>query len=314
MRIAVAGGGTLATRLAEAVLLSGHELVCVVQDGRRLRGMMQIFGPLVAGLFFAKREVAGLAFRRRIPLVFIDKMTEEELLPLRLLAPDLLLVGGFSIILKRPLLDLPRIGCVNCHSSLLPKHRGPNPFTAVILANEKETGITFHIMTEGIDTGDILRQYAIPLTDTDNAGTLLRRTSELAAEKVPELLQYIETHGLRGESQDAALACYDKKLSGEQLYLDWNDSAEGLARKIRACFPFTLARFRHRGMTVFVLRAAYETTPADAEPGTIVASLPKIKVATGDGLLILDSGYTLRPIPWLWPRFLRRPRIGERLQ
>jgi len=169
------------------------------------------------------------------------------------------------------------------------KHRGPNPFTAVILADEKETGVSFHAMTEGIDTGDVLAQHAIPITGADNAGTLLRRTSELAAENLSKLLDNIELHGLNGAPQDPALATYDKKLKGDALYLDWNQPAEVLARKVRACFPFNLALFRHRGMTVYTVRASHESTVADAPPGTIVATLPRIKVATGNGLLILET-------------------------
>jgi len=120
MRIAVAGGGYLATKLARSRSRSKHELVCVVQDARRIRASCNPLLRWWQDSSLPKREVAGLAFRRRIPIVYIDKMTEQELLPLGLLCPDLLLVGGFSIILKRPLLELPRIGCVNCHSSLLP--------------------------------------------------------------------------------------------------------------------------------------------------------------------------------------------------
>ncbi|MFA6243771.1 MAG: methionyl-tRNA formyltransferase [Candidatus Hydrogenedentales bacterium] len=313
MRIAVAGGGYLATMLVKAVMNSNHELVALVQDARRYRGIKRYLAPILGAVFFPTREVSGMALRNRIPLIYIDKMTDAELEPLRRIKPDLLLVGGFAIILKKLLLDLPSIGCVNCHSSLLPKHRGPNPFTAVILAGERETGVTFHVVAEGIDTGDILKQYVIPITDMDTAGSIHRRASDLAGEKVPELLAYIEEHGLKGEVQDGSAASYDKRLKPAELYIDWTLSAEEIERKVRACFPFTSARLRHQGRTVYLSRVQLSRKHIEAQPGEVIENMPRLKVATGSGVITVEIAYTLRPVPWFWPRLSRRPRIGERL-
>lgn len=313
MRIAVAGGGYLASMLVNAVLNSEHELVAVIQDARRYRGLKRYVSIILGAAFYPQREVAGRALRRRVPLVYIDKMTAEELAPLRTIRPDLILVGGFAIILKKPMIELPAIGCVNCHSSLLPKHRGPNPFTAVLLANEKETGVTYHVVAESIDTGDILKQYAFPIEDTDTAGSIHRRASDLAAEKLPELLAHIEQHGLRGYPQDAALATYDKRLKPGELYLDWTQPAEEVERKVRACFPFTLARTKYQGRTVYVSRVRLSRKHIEAQPGEVIENMPHLRIATGQGVITIEMAYTLRPVPWFWPRLLRRPALGERI-
>jgi methionyl-tRNA formyltransferase len=125
MRIAVAGYGLLGAGLTRALLDSNHEIVAIVQNGRKTRGIERAVAVAVSHVFATEGSMLGLARPERLPVVWLNRMDENELAPLRALAPDLLLVGGFGIILKRPILDLPKIGCVNAHSSLLPKHRAP---------------------------------------------------------------------------------------------------------------------------------------------------------------------------------------------
>jgi methionyl-tRNA formyltransferase len=315
MRIAMTGSGIMATLITRAILESGHELVAVIDNGRTVKGHKRWLSPLMASIFTPNAQVNAIARKRGIPIVYIDKMTEEELAPLAAVKPDLIVVGGFSIILKKPILDLPRIGCINCHSSLLPKHRGPNPFQAVILANEAETGMTFHAIDEGIDTGPILAQYRIPIASSDTAGSLVQRTSKLAAEKLPEVLALIEREGIKGAVQTPEDACYDNKLTDEELFMRWDKPADELERMVRACFPFTMARFRYRGTTVLVSRAkAYEHETGKA-PGTITAVRPFVRVATGKGTLAVMVGYTTKkPLPWLWPGIFWRPPVGDRVE
>ena len=314
MRIVLAGSGYMATRFARAIRESGHELCAVIQDGRKTRGIRRWLVPAVASIVSGERSVSGIAKRKGLPILFIDKMNDAELAPLKSLEPDLILVGGFSIILKAPIIRVPRIGCLNCHSSLLPAHRGPNPFRACILANDAETGVTFHIIDEGIDTGAIVEQCRLTIRDADTAGSLVRRCSDLASEVLIDLLDRIEAEGLQGEVQDESASFYDKKLTDDELFLDWNQPAADLERKVRGCFPFSLARFRYRGRKVIVTRAKAEPGGDEAEPGTILATRPYLKVATGDGVFVLIVGYTTRPIPWVWPRVWRRPDVGERLE
>ena len=314
MRIALAGGGHLALCLLRALLGSSHEVVALVQDGRQTRGVKRLLAPAVAGIAGPHRSVKGLARAHKVPLIYIDKMNDRELAPLRKLDPDLLLVAGFGIILKESIISLPGIGCVNTHSSLLPRHRGPNPFTAVLLANETETGVTFHVVDEKIDTGDILDQFPFPIDPGDTAGLIHNRAAELAGEHVVALMDRIEAEGIHGTPQDPALATYEKKLKKEDYYIDWNQPAVDVERFVRAHFPFALARFLYAGRDVFVSKASADSVPVEAAPGTVVAAKPNVSIATAEGTFTPDSAFSMRPFPWRWPRPLTRIQPGDKVE
>jgi methionyl-tRNA formyltransferase len=318
MRIAVAGTGNLGLSVMQGVEDAGHDLIALVQDGRKMppgfrRGLML----WVTGTFAAQATVTGYAKRLGIPILFIDKMNETDLEPLRKLDIDLLLVAGFAIILKKPLIELPKIGTVNCHPSLLPLHRGPNPFAAVILAKRTETGVSFHVMEESIDSGDILLQERVELKGIESAGAIYRKTSEMAREMVPPLLEHIETNGLIGTPQDNTLASYEGKLEGEKIVIDWNQPAEEIHRLCMACLPFALPRFRDGGRVIYISRTSFDPERVDEAPGTIIAVRPQTtfttrsgkemktrahaRIATGQGTLTVHTAFALKPIPGPWP-------------
>ncbi|MBN2308358.1 MAG: methionyl-tRNA formyltransferase [Candidatus Hydrogenedentes bacterium] len=316
MRIALAGGGYLAASLANAVLESSHEIVAIVQDGRRSQGARRWILPWVSAVVQPRGDVRGIAKRKRIPLLYIDKMGEEELAPLRALEPDLILVGGFGVILKRPILDLPRIGCVNVHSSLLPKHRGANPFAAVIMAGESETGVTFHVMDEGIDTGDILEQYTLTVKPHYYAVDIHRKASDLAGDEVASVLDRIQAEGLNGVPQDSAQASYDQKPTADDALVDWTQPAEEIERRVRAFFPENVARFPYGNRLIYIHRARVEpdaADAADAAPGTVLQIRPRARIATGRGAIALTTAYCLEPFPWVWPGAFTRLKPGAQL-
>jgi methionyl-tRNA formyltransferase len=314
MRIALAGGGHLALCLLRALLGSSHEMVALVQDGRHTRGLKRLLDPVTATIAGPHRSVKGLARAHKLPFIYIDKMNDRELAPLRKLEPDILLVGGFAIILKKPIITLPTIGCVNTHSSLLPKHRGPNPFTAVLLANETETGVTFHVVDEKIDTGDILAQFPFPIEPADTAGMIHNRAAELAGEHVVDLMDRIAAEGVHGSPQDPALATYEKKLKKKELYIDWNQPAVDVERFVRANFPFVLARFRYADKNVYVSKAAADPAPVDAAPGSVVAVRPAVRIATGKGTFTPYQAFSMKPFPWRWPRPLTKIQPGDKVE
>ena len=312
MRIAIVGEGHLAMGLMGPLLGSGHEVVALVQNGRASKGLRRSFlraAGRIAGPFAG---ITGLALRRGIHVVWIDRMTEDELAPLRAQAPDVLLVGGFSIILKKPILELPRIGCVNVHSSLLPKHRGPNPFSAVILAGEEESGVTFHQIDEGIDTGPILEQFRFPIGPQDTALDVYHRACELGSRNVVEAMDRIEREGVHGQPQQGE-ATYDPKLRADDRYIDWTQSARAIERKVRALQPFFIARFHHGHRTVTTTRVHSDDTKASAAPGTVLSERLPVRVATGDGIVTILAAYASAPIPWIWPAPWNRLRSGDRL-
>lgn len=313
MRIAIAASGRLGTTVLRPLLDSTHDVVAVIQDGRQTRGAKRWITRLLSRFLGGRENMLKLAARHRIPIFYIDKMSEAELDPLRKLNVDILLVSGFAIILKKPILELPRIGCVNMHSSLLPRHRGPNPFSAVIVQGETESGVTFHVMEEGIDTGDILDQTPFDLGPRDEMMAVYRKACVIAGERVVPLMDRIAREGLIGRPQDPALATYDRKLTDADAWLDWTRPAEELDRMVRGFSPATMPRFAFRKDTVYVARSKIVENTTGAAPGTVVRARRPVRIATGDGLLELQVAFCKRPFPWIWPTRLNRPVDGERL-
>jgi methionyl-tRNA formyltransferase len=238
-------------------------------------------------------------------------MDEHELAPIRVAEPDLLITCGFSIILKRSLLDLPCIGCVNVHSSLLPKHRGPNPFCQVILQEEERSGVTFHVTEETIDSGDILDQRSYALGPDDTAIAAYLKACALVARRVVPVVDAIAENGLQGLPQDPALAQYDRKLRGDDVRIDWTQPAKDINRAVRAHTIGLYARFLHTQNLIRVAISSYDDTPTDKPPGTVIQTQPHTTVATGKGTLTLLAAYTASPITWPWPAPWTRIKIGD---
>jgi len=314
MRIAVAGGGRFGAGVFRALLESQHDVVALLQNGRKTKGYKRRIVPLLDAALARSASPAGMAARAGVRIVYIDKMTDSELAPLAALEPDLLVVSGFSIILKKPLLDLPRVGCINCHSSLLPKHRGPNPFSAVILAAAEESGVTYHIMTEGIDDGDIVAQFRFPLTEQDDAATVYQKACEMVRENIVSVVDGVAADGLHGTPQNPEESTYDKKLTEDQVTIDWRRPAQEIQRLVRAGYLVAPARFKWNGRTVFLWRAEFDATPVQARPATIAANTPNVVVATGKGTVRVLNAFVRRPFPWVWPPLSRRPKIGTILK
>ncbi|MFP4502502.1 MAG: methionyl-tRNA formyltransferase [Candidatus Hydrogenedentota bacterium] len=313
LRIAVAGGARLGMSLIEPLAESPHELVAIIQDGRKVRGWRRRLFPLLSGLTNNRMSVAGYAHSEGIPLIWLDTMTSEELAPLAALEPDLILVGGFGIILKPRILELPRIGCVNCHSSLLPRHRGPNPFAWALLSGDDETGVSFHVMDPGIDTGDILDQTAFPIGSDDTTLSIYRRACDVSRQRVVPLMDRIEAQGLRGTPQDPARATYEKQPTEKDAWIDWRRPADSIERQIRALSPSPAARFLHAGRTIYAHRAACDPQETDARPGVVLECGAQTLVATGKGSLRIRMAFMKRPFPFIWPAPWHGPRPGDQL-
>lgn len=311
MRIAIAGMGRLAAQLTYALSRSHHDIVAVIQNGRVVRGVQRIIHRAAAWPFAGELSMLYWARRLNVPVIWLDQHSDAELAPLRALQPDLLLVGGFSVILKPPILQLPRLGCVNAHSSLLPRHRGPNPFSAVILQEEAESGVTFHVVDEGIDTGPILGQVPFEVKADDTMFGVYRRACKVAGDNVCEVMDRIEEKGLVAWPQDESRATYDPKLKVEDSWIDWRWPADQIDRFVRALSPAPMPRFRQGGRTVEVYRVRAYPQSTGKEPGTIVALKPRVRIAAGRGAVELIGAHTRSPFPFLWPSPWARARVGE---
>jgi methionyl-tRNA formyltransferase len=314
LRILIAGTGRLAVSLMEPLLASRHQVIGLLQNARPTSKFRRAILPWEARLTHSADSPARLATGNRIPILWLDTMDESELAPIRAAQPDLLITCGFSIILKRPLLDLPRIGCANVHSSLLPRHRGPNPFCQVILEAEKESGVTFHVTEEAIDSGDILDQTPFFLARDETALTVYYKACSLLAERALPVIDAIAEKGMLGIPQDRALAQYEGNIREEDARIDWSQDAKEIERSVRAHTLGLYARFLSGGTLVRVAVSAYDDAAADEVPGTVLQIQPSVRVATGKGTLTILSAYTASPIAWPWPSLWARVKVGDILE
>jgi methionyl-tRNA formyltransferase len=199
----------------------------------------------------------------------------------RALSPDVSVVAAYGHILPQVLLDVPRLGSVNVHASLLPALRGAAPIPRAILQGLDETGITIMRMDVGMDTGPILHQVATPIGPDETGGELTSRLAELGAEALIESLTLMEETGLEPRPQDHARATLAPKLTREEERLDWHRPAEVVARTIRAFDPKPGAwtSCRDRELKLFGARRA----EGDAAPGTVLEAGETLRIACARG-------------------------------
>jgi len=173
--------------------------------------------------------VKALALKLGLPVLQPERARNEAFIQqLAALRPDLIVVAAYGQILPPAILELPRFGCLNVHTSLLPKYRGAAPIQWAILNDERETGVTIMKMDAGLDTGDILSQRATPIAAQDNAETLHNRLARLAAELLLQTLPELVAGRIQPQPQDAAQASLARKITKEDGRLDWKQPARSL--------------------------------------------------------------------------------------
>jgi len=203
------------------------------------------------------------------------------------LAPDLMIVVAYGLILPRRVLALPRLGCWNVHASLLPRWRGAAPIQRAILAGDTQTGVDLMQMEAGLDTGPILLERRTPITAGETGGSLHDTLAGLGAEVLSEGLERIARgETLPAQAQPDAGATYAHKIDKAEARLDWNEPAAALARKVRAFNPWPVAEAELHGERLRIWSAEALAEPTLAQPGTILdSSRDALDVATGDGVL-----------------------------
>ena len=278
LRIVFAGTPEFAAEHLKALLNSPYQIVAVYTQPDRPAGRGQKLMP---------SPVKQLAEQQAIPVLqpptLRDPAAQAELAALK---PDLLVVVAYGLILPQVVLDIPRLGCINSHASLLPRWRGAAPIQRAVQAGDRESGVTVMRMEAGLDTGPMLLKVTTPISATDTGGSLHDRLAELGPPAVLQAIAGLAAGTLTGEVQDDSLATYAHKLNKGEARLDWNRPAVELERLIRAFNPWPICQSTLNGEALKVLGASL--AEGQGSPGEILAaSKDGLVVACADGALCL---------------------------
>ena len=276
MRIIFAGTPPFAAAALNALADAGHEIVLVLTQPDR---------PAGRGMKLTPSAVKQAALVRGLAVCQPPSLkTQEAQAELRAANADVMVVAAYGLILPQAVLDLPRLGCLNIHASLLPRWRGAAPIQRAILAGDTDTGITIMQMDAGLDTGAMLSKVALPIADTDTAASLHDALALAGADAIVAALAHLAD--LAPQAQDEALATYAAKLSKEEAQLDWHQPADVLARAVRAYCPVPGAWTLLDGAPLKIWAA--RAVAGAGEAGEVLrADGDQLVVACGTGALAL---------------------------
>ncbi|WP_065759105.1 methionyl-tRNA formyltransferase [Pseudomonas defluvii] len=278
MRIVFAGTPEFAAEHLKALLDSPYDIVAVYTQPDRPAGRGQKLMPSPVKQLAAQHGIPVLQ-----PPTLRDADAQAELAALQ---PDLMVVVAYGLILPQVVLDIPRLGCINSHASLLPRWRGAAPIQRAVEADDPESGVTVMRMEAGLDTGPMLLKVSTPISATDTGGSLHDRLAEMGPPAVLQAIAGLADGTLQGEVQDDALATYAHKLNKDEARLDWNRPAVELERLIRAFNPWPVCHSTLSGEAVKVLAASL--AEGHGQPGEIIsASKDGLVVACADQALCL---------------------------
>ncbi len=281
LRLAFMGSPDFALPSLRALAAAGHEIAAVYAQPPRPAGRGHKERPCPVHAYALER-----GWRARTPVSLKGPAARAAFAALGL---DAAVVAAYGLILPPAILASPRLGCLNVHASLLPRWRGAAPIQRALLAGDRETGITIMEMDEGLDTGAMLLQEAVPIDAAETAETLHDRLAELGARLIVAALEGRAAGTLSVRPQPEDYVTYAAKLARGEGRLDWRRPAAELERTVRAFTPWPGAEFeapgRQSGARIKVLAAEIVAGTPKAEPGTLLDD--RLTVACGEGALRL---------------------------
>ena len=258
------------------------KLIFTKEDKRNARGNKIIFSP-----------VKQFGIDNNIEIIQPKKLKEAEITEkIREINPDLIVVVAYGKIIPKEIIDIPKYGIINVHSSLLPKYRGASPIHSAILNGDKETGVSIMYIEEELDAGDVILKEYCEITEDDTLGTLHDKLKELGATGLGKTLKLIESENVKTEKQDDTKATFVKPISKEQAKIDWTDTKENVYNKIRGLNPFPGAyTFNEKNENIKVYKGEKTDKLYDGEFGEIVEIInkkgPVVKVRNG-GIILTE--------------------------
>ena len=283
MKIVFAGTPDFAAAHLQALIDCGqHHIVAVYTQPDR---------PAGRGKKLTPSPVKQLACDHNInvfqPPSLKDSEAQQQLANLD---ADIMIVVAYGLLLPQAVLDIPRLGCINVHGSLLPKWRGAAPIQRAIEAGDRETGICIMQMDAGLDTGPVISVARCPITAADTSATIYQKLSELGAPTLLAALAKIDQGVAVAEQQDDSQSTYARKIDKAEALMDWSEAAETLARRVRAFNPFPATFSYIAGDRVKIWGAVAIDANSDQSVGTIVdTTADGIVVQTGSGQLLISQ-------------------------
>lgn len=278
MRTVFLGTPAFAVPTLERMVAAGHEVLLAVTQPDRPRGR---------GKQLAAPPVKEAALRLGIEVYQPERVRRPEAVErLRSLRPDVMVVVGYGQIIPQSVIDIPPLGIVNVHASLLPKYRGAGPVQWAIVNGETVTGITTMRIDAGLDTGDMLLKRETAIGPEENAVELGARLSVIGADLLVETLAGLDAGTVTPQKQDSAQATYAPLLKKEDGLIDWSNSAQSIHDRVRGLQPWPGAYTSFRGQSLHIWRSRMQAGTVAAAPGTIVSVKPLL-VASGEGALEL---------------------------
>ncbi|MGD8483675.1 MAG: methionyl-tRNA formyltransferase [Thioalkalispiraceae bacterium] len=282
LKVVFAGTPDFAAEALSALIDSRHQVVAVYTQPDR---------PAGRGRKLKASPVKSLAEQHAIAVYQPESLkTAAAQQQLRELDADIMIVAAYGLLLPQAVLDIPRLGCLNIHASLLPRWRGAAPIQRAILAGDSETGITIMQMDAGLDTGDMLSRTACPIEANETGGSLHDKLATLGAQCLLSTLDDLQNDNIKPVAQDEARATYAHKLLKQEARLDWSQPATQLERQVRAFNPWPIAFFEVDDKTVRVWQAEVitEHDVSAYAPGTVIGvSKQGIDIACGENCLRL---------------------------
>ena len=271
-KIVFMGTSTFAVPILKSLYQNGYPISVVYTQPPKKSNRGQKFNKSPINLF---SENISLEVRTPQSL----KNNNEELLFLKEIKPDLILVVSYGQIIPKNFLNIPKHGFLNVHASLLPKWRGAAPIQRSIMNLDRETGISIMKINENLDEGPVCNQYSLNILENMNSDELSEKLSILASERILDILDNIYDGNIDFKDQDHSKATYAKKIQKIEGKIDWNDKAEKIIGKINGLYPYPGAYFSFNGERYKILKA--EKSNAQGKAGSIVSE--NLEICCGEG-------------------------------
>jgi len=285
MRIVFAGTPKFAVKSLSVLNQSDHEVIAVYCQPDRPKGRGKVLTACPVKIFAEENNLLVIQ-----PEDFKDKQSQTQL---ALLNPDVMVVAAYGQILPKAVLEIPKLGCLNIHASLLPRWRGAAPIERAILEGDRETGISIMKMNEGLDTGDIMLDKKCLISNHETAQTLHDTLSNIGANAILETLNMLPT--LKARPQQNNEATYAEKVTKDEAQIDWHQSAEKISRVIRAFNPRPIAytnamakQFKNRVLRI--IEAEIVNRQTTNSPGEVIKYDKDVcYIATSNGVINLKK-------------------------